>query len=448
MTVVMRAAARPSGPVLLRVAVVQGGAIVEERTLARREDVVVGPTERSTLIVPRGSVPEPIRLFEHSGGGYSLCCAPAMSGRINSSGRVIELPAGDARIPLRDGDRGRLVLGTTTLLFQLAPAPPAPAPAPLPPWLRAGLRDEIDWATTIIFAISFLIHFGFVGALWSDWVDPVIDDEARVADLVESLRSLPAPPVLTPDPEPSPAGSAQADAQARPPTETRSGEGVRGAGAPQRGSGRMSDARASALEGELRKLELAMVTALGGSGGATDAVLSGGDLPADLLDAAAASAAGVGRGPIGGLSLASGPGGVVRPGALRGAGLPGNIEQGAPAGAGSSAEVRRPIPNASISPPLITGDVPNAPRIIAGLRGGFRACYRRGLDVDPTMQGSVRVTAKIGPNGEVLSATPSAIVGLSSGVVSCVVGRIAGARFDAPVGGFAILVIPISFVRQ
>jgi len=64
------------------------------------------------------------------------------------------------------------------------------------------------------------------------------------------------------------------------------------------------------------------------------------------------------------------------------------------------------------------------------------------------MKGSVKITAKIGPNGEVLSASPGGANGLSGEVVSCVVARVQSAQFSPPEGGGATVVIPVSFVSQ
>jgi TonB family protein len=82
------------------------------------------------------------------------------------------------------------------------------------------------------------------------------------------------------------------------------------------------------------------------------------------------------------------------------------------------------------------------------MRAGFRACYNRGLASNPDLSGSVRVTAKIGPNGEVISATPSGGSGLGDEVVNCVVRRVQSATFAAPGGGGATVVIPVTFALQ
>jgi TonB family protein len=82
------------------------------------------------------------------------------------------------------------------------------------------------------------------------------------------------------------------------------------------------------------------------------------------------------------------------------------------------------------------------------MQAGLRLCYKRGLDEDPTMQGSVRVTAQVGPNGEVRSASPSSGGSLSSGVIACVVNRVRSAQFGAPPSGGATVVIPMVFRVQ
>lgn len=91
------------------------------------------------------------------------------------------------------------------------------------------------------------------------------------------------------------------------------------------------------------------------------------------------------------------------------------------------------------------GSISNAGAVVAGMAAGFRRCYNRGLTEDKTMKGTVRITAKIGPNGEVLSASPSGGGGLSTTVTSCVAGVVSSRQFAAPDGGSATVVIPVSF---
>src|SRR5262249_55150891 len=98
------------------------------------------------------------------------------------------------QVQLSEEARGKVVIGETTFLFQfVAPPPPQPKPQ-LPVSVRAGLANDIDWTTTIIAAFSFLFHFGAVGSIYSDWMDPVIDDEVDISQLLESVKQLPPPP--------------------------------------------------------------------------------------------------------------------------------------------------------------------------------------------------------------------------------------------------------------
>ena len=47
----------------------------------------------------------------------------------------------------------------------------------LPLSVKGGLASQIDWNLTIIAAFSFLLHFGLIGAMYSDWMDPVVNDD-------------------------------------------------------------------------------------------------------------------------------------------------------------------------------------------------------------------------------------------------------------------------------
>lgn len=94
------------------------------------------------------------------------------------------------------------------------------------------------------------------------------------------------------------------------------------------------------------------------------------------------------------------------------------------------------------------GSVSNAGAVVAGMAAGFRRCYNRGLQEDPAMKGSMKVTAGIGPNGEVLSAVASGGDTLSATVKSCVSARVSAAQFAPPDGGGATITIPVTFSQQ
>lgn len=97
---------------------------------------------------------------------------------------------------------------------------------------------------------------------------------------------------------------------------------------------------------------------------------------------------------------------------------------------------------------VVAGNVGNAQSVVAGMSAGFRRCYNRGLQTAPNMQGSLRITARIGKNGEVVLASAAGGTGLSKDVIECVVNRVKSAQFDPPTGGGAVVVIPVSFQNQ
>jgi hypothetical protein len=111
----------------------------------------------------------------------------------------------------------------------------------------------------------------------------------------------------------------------------------------------------------------------------------------------------------------------------------------------SSAPIASVVPVAPA--PRQGGSVSNAQAVVAGMAAAFRRCYNLGLQEDPEMKGSVRVTAKIAADGSVSSATPAAFT-LSDKIVACVVARVASAQFNPPEGGGATVVIPVTFITK
>ncbi|NUQ79797.1 MAG: energy transducer TonB, partial [Polyangiaceae bacterium] len=204
MTATMRAMPQAAGPKVLRIGIVRGGKVIEERVIKQRVSVTVGPSEKSMFVVQTKELPPTFKLFELVGNDYHLNFLDGMSGRVALKSGVVELPALRAQakklplgtthhyqIKLGEDARGKIVLGDMTFLFQFVAPPPAQPKTQLPVTIKTGLITEIDWTTTIIAAFSFLLHFGAVGSIYSDWMDPVIDDEVDVQQLLESVKALP-----------------------------------------------------------------------------------------------------------------------------------------------------------------------------------------------------------------------------------------------------------------
>lgn len=460
MTARMRAVSPPAAPKILRIGVVADRKVIEERMIRQRASVTVGPSEKSMFVIAAPGVPPSFKLFEVIDGAYHLNFLDIFSGTIARRpgmaeelavlrGQARRVPLGNGhmyQIPLTDEARGKVFIGERMLLFQFVAPPPVQPKPELPVTIKTGLGSEIDWTTTIVAAFSFLLHFGAVGSIYSDWLDPPVDDQLDVQQLLESVKSLPPPPVVETPKETTDAPSTTAAAATDAP-KTSGGSAAKGTG----GGGKISDARATAISNELNQLQVQMLGALTANGSATNAVLSDGNAGLGLLDNAAASGAGVGMGGIPGLNFGSTGGGALKPGSSGDktlSSLATDTAAAAPTSAGTAQKVKGPTGSAQIGGAnVVGGSVANASAVVAGMAAGFRRCYNQGLNEDPNMKGSVRITAKIGPNGEVLSASPSGS-GLSPSVIACVVRRVQSATFAPPEGGGATIVIPVTFVSQ
>ncbi len=450
MTAVMRAVAA-TGPKVLRIGVVQAGRVTEERIIKQRSHVTVGPSEKNLFVVASAAVPSSFRLFELVGNDYHMNFLDGMQGRVALPTGISDLNVlkGQARrtsqgayqVRLTDDSRGKVVIGDTTFLFQFVAPPPVQPKPQLPVAVLRG-ASTIDWNSTIIAAFSFLFHFLLLGAVYSDWLDPVIDDEVAVAGLIDSLKNLPPPPPVEEKVEKVEEETKEAS---KAPEETK----APAAGTKGPAPGHMSEKQAAAVSNQLEQLEMQTLGALSTAGPATAGVLKGGEVATGALDQAAASSAGVGAGS-GDLKLGGG-GGALRPGST-GGGLAGIGSTGRGTGdgtTGTAAKVAGPKGNANVGGAAVSGGtVSNAARVVAGMRAGFRACYQRGLNENPDAQGNIRLTIQVGPGGEVrgVSAVPSGT--LPQSVVSCVQARAKAAQFDPPEGGSAAIQVPVTFVKQ
>src|SRR5450755_5079014 len=82
MTAVMRAMAQASGPKVLRIGLVQGGKVIEERVIKQRTSVTIGPSEKSMFVIPSKAIPPNFKVFELQGGDYYLNFLDGMTGRV------------------------------------------------------------------------------------------------------------------------------------------------------------------------------------------------------------------------------------------------------------------------------------------------------------------------------------------------------------------------------
>ena len=446
MTAVMRAAHVATGPRVLRIGVVRGGRIVEERVIKSRATVTIGVSERAMFLVDetRADMGEVFPLFERAGDGYRLNVARGMHGRVALEGGVVDLACSDAprSLTLTDDARGKVVHGALTLLFQfVAPPPAAPRPE-LPLSVKGGFAARIDWNLTIVAAFSFLVHFGFVGAMLSDWLDPVLADDISVTGLVDGTKAV-APPYVETAKAPSDVAPVTQDPAPRTPERVASRRNV--IETPTRPPFDGSERQATALAARAARIEVELLGAFTG-GPALAATLRGSDVPAPDLSDAARSASGVSQT---GKEIQTASGVVVKPGAeARGLDRIAVAHSASRGAAGGESAVRGPTSEAHVGAPAMSVPIGNAESVVAGLKSKFRRCYDKGLLVNPVMSGAVIISAKVSPSGEVLSADARDNTGLDADVVACLQRAVRGASFAAPGGTGSTLNIPVKLVQQ
>lgn len=461
MSQAMAAAQVSSEPKALRVGVLHGTRMLDERVLRERGAVTVGTTERNTFTVNDPALPPSFELFTVTDGRYALNVTDAMEGRValpEGVRSLAELRAGASahRVPLTDGARGKVHLGELTVLFQFVAAPPAQPKAQLPAAIRAGWVKGVDWTYNASFA--FFLMVAVAGVAYAEYVyDPMVELTPEDARLV---RLLAAPPAQDEPAPPQEAASAEparpdaADAPPAPPAHAPPGN----AGGAQRHTQRNAEAAAQraerAADAAMRSLndsaEFAALVGRGdGENRARDALHNGGLMAGTEADLAA----------VHGVTAATGQTQVQR-GAVASAGgdvggrrlgVSGRVDGDGNAITSGAVVTRERVLHldARLGDGDATGgegtvDANEVARIIRGQLGGIRSCYERSTRNNPSLAGRLDLRFTIGASGRVTRASSS---GMSEApeMGACVVRSIRGLVFPVPAGGSVDFDFPFTF---
>ncbi len=174
----------------LRIGIILGGKIVEERLLRKLQPVTIGQSVKNLFSIPIEGMPRQWQLFVFHEGRWFLRINERMDGRISSGTHVLTLSQAKAEkskkrgdcwlIPLEKNARGKIVLGELSLLFQFVMAPP-PQPRPhLPASVRNSTLEQIDPLMSLCLLVSL---FFFGGSYYYYYTQP----EKYVASLVEQV---------------------------------------------------------------------------------------------------------------------------------------------------------------------------------------------------------------------------------------------------------------------
>lgn len=201
---------------VLRVGVIQGGKIVEERVLPARQPVTIGSQPKNTIVVPQANLPESTLVFSFQGDRYTLVFEEGTEGRIQGPqgsadfGALVSQGLANRQgktcsVPVKDDQRGKIVLGEVTLLWQFV-APPAETPKPvLPKEAKGNHFKSMDRLFGVVLLLSFVVHSSVYVALANTEIPKEVTLEEipdRYAKVLIPER-MPKPPEPEKKPEPA-----------------------------------------------------------------------------------------------------------------------------------------------------------------------------------------------------------------------------------------------------
>jgi hypothetical protein len=196
---------RGSANKVLRIGIIQGPRIVDERLVRSGEDVTVGESERNTFVLPPSHLPPRHKLFVARPDGYYLAFDDGMRGKVFTGGAVCPLDQLAARaarhkgsvhwIKLSPSNRGKLQVGDVTVLFQFVQAPPEPRRVVLN--FSPLSIGQMDWVFTCFVLFSFVVNIS--GYLYLESQPP--PGKVSIDQIPERIADVWFPNEYMPDPE-------------------------------------------------------------------------------------------------------------------------------------------------------------------------------------------------------------------------------------------------------
>jgi outer membrane biosynthesis protein TonB len=390
--------------------------------------VTIGTSARATIVVPQSDLPASYQVFSYQGDRYVLHFEEKMEGRIQSPQGASELGAlvsqGTAKqtgkaysLALREDQRGKVVLGEVTVLFQFVTPPPEAPKTVLPREAKGNHFKSMDRTFVSLLAASLLVHGSCYGVLASTEIPKEVTLEEipnRFAKLLIPERQ-PAPP---PPPE-----EKAAPAEAASPTQEEKrpkGDVDRKQLSPEQEAARKAARAAAVAKAVQSKGMLKVLGSLGpgsGSGAVSDVFGSGrgiGDVATALSGAggvAVATDPGAGGGRKGG-----GQGGAASIGDLATSGG-GNVGLGAKSDvrvSGSVATEAAEIDSAEI-------DQGKLGAFVRARMGLVKACYENALKRNPHLRGKLTIRFTILETGGIADITTALNTIGAPDVAACII---------------------------
>ena len=107
----------------------------------------------------------------------------------------------------------------------------------------------------------------------------------------------------------------------------------------------------------------------------------------------------------------------------------------------------RDVGDVAFGPESFSAPVPNGEHVLASLRSRVRACYNQGLQMDPSIGGTLHMSVQLAPTGAVVTVEASSNSGLPDQVAKCTSRVLKSATFEPTPSG-STLALQVRFVKQ
>lgn len=394
---------------VLRIGIIQGGRIIEERIIRAGEAVTIGDSNKNTFVLPSAGLPNRFSMFVPKGNQYLLAFTPDMDGKLSMDGGVVmgfdgireksvKQKDGSYQFPLTEQIRGKITIAGTTILFQFVPAPAAAAKA-APGDATTSIFKQMDSTYWGIFALSAALHAGLI--LYA--MSLPVPAPMTLEDMPDRFAQIIVPP--KPQVEEKKEEKKEGDEKKE---EDKKGDDKKEEKAEKKESKKEpapqisdEDRKAAKKKDIASKGILAVLGAKmgGANNGAFGALISSNSGPGleNLI-----------RSGGGAFQVASGGPGIK--GGTGDGGLVGVSDDVGSTGANSDVKVaqreKKAVPKVTSEAPEVKGgDAENVNAVLSRNRGGVLACYENVLKLDPDAKGKLILSFVIEPSGRVSEVT-------------------------------------------
>jgi len=416
-------------PKVLRIGIVQDGKVTE-RLIRSGDAVSVGDSTKATFAFSGHGLGQIHTLFAPAGGSYQLVVSPAVEGKISWKDGIRDLSDLRARgemqkkgehwaLQLNENVRGKVVLGTTTLLFQFVNAPPEPVRAVSPADFRPRFFNDDDplflGLTAVFNGIALLFYVAVM-------LQPHVEEDP--------MKLLKSTLDLYPDKEPEEV-VIQVQPEKGNTEDTKPAETKKADTKPAATSKATSAPSAESVTKQSLALQMFGTAGEGSDQMALD-ILGDQQAMSGQLDAALGNVSGAEVATAGNVGLMGGKGGGqgdVAVGITR--------SDGSAAGTGDAAVIKVVRAKAVEEAGERTddeGDGSGVVKVVKGSKARIETCVQQALKKDPTTNGRVAVGWGVN-KGKVIDAHITSNSTKNEELGACVLRTVRSLRFDEGYSG-------------